>query len=114
MLFKGGKIMLWTRNRCLAVSCLIVGLFASLTGGYGQVGGDNGEQGAAGMPYPSMPLIAPIGVRTGKYMDIPVASQGPPINPAKGYRLQDLGKGLYMITDNAIQSMFLIYDSGVV
>ena len=28
--------------------------------------------------------------------------------------MQDLGSGLYMITDNAIQSMFLVYDRGVV
>jgi glyoxylase-like metal-dependent hydrolase (beta-lactamase superfamily II) len=61
-----------------------------------------------------MPSIAPIGVRTGKYLDVPASANGPAVDPAKGYRLQDLGKGLYMITDNAIQSMFLVYDSGVV
>jgi glyoxylase-like metal-dependent hydrolase (beta-lactamase superfamily II) len=71
-------------------------------------------QGSAGEPYSKMPSIAPIGGRIGKYIDIPAASQGPAINPEKGYRVQDLGKGLYMITDNAIQSMFLIYDRGVV
>jgi glyoxylase-like metal-dependent hydrolase (beta-lactamase superfamily II) len=72
------------------------------------------EQGTAGEPYPKMPSIPSIGVRTGKYLDIPASSQGPAIDPAKGYRLQDFGSGLYMITDNAIQSMFLVYDSGVV
>lgn len=72
------------------------------------------EQGAAGEPYPLMPLIAPIGVRIGKYIDIPASSQGPAIDPAKGYRLQDLGSGLYMITDNVYQSMFLVYAGGVV
>src|SRR3954454_5947213 len=61
-----------------------------------------------------MPSTAPIGVKIAKYMDVPASSQGPTIDPAKGYRLQDLGKGLYMITDNAIQSMFLVYDRGVV
>ena len=71
-------------------------------------------QGAAGEPYPHMPSIAPIGVRIGKYMDVPASAQGPAVDPAKGYRLQDLGSGLYMITDNAYQSMFLVYDSGVV
>lgn len=71
-------------------------------------------QGSAGEPYPHMPLIAPIGIRTGKYIDAPVSSQGPPIDPVKGYRIQDLGKGLYMITDNAYQSLFLVYDRGVV
>src|SRR5712671_216797 len=72
------------------------------------------EPGAAGEPYPNMPSIAPIGVRIGKYLDVPSSSQGPPIDPAKGYRVQDLGSGLYMITDNAIQAMFLVYDRGVV
>jgi glyoxylase-like metal-dependent hydrolase (beta-lactamase superfamily II) len=40
--------------------------------------------------------------------------EGPVVDPAKGYRLQDLGHGLYMITDNIYQSMFLVYDRGVV
>ncbi len=70
--------------------------------------------GAAGEPYPGMPAIAPIGVRIGKYMDVPASAQGPAIDPAKGYRRQDLGKGLYMVTDGAYQSMFLVYESGVV
>lgn len=73
-----------------------------------------GEQGAAGEPYPQMPSVAPIGVRTGKYMDIPASAQGPAVDPVKGYRLQDFGGGLYMVTDNAYQSMFLVYDGGVV
>src|SRR5712691_13093026 len=71
-------------------------------------------QGAAGEPYPGMPAIAPIGVGIGKYMDVPASGQGPAVDPAKGYRLQDLGGGLYLITDNAIQAMFLVYDRGVV
>jgi glyoxylase-like metal-dependent hydrolase (beta-lactamase superfamily II) len=67
-----------------------------------------------GDPYPMMPSIAPIGVRIGKYLDVPESSKGPAVDPAKGYRLQDLGKGLYLITDNIYQSMFLVYDRGVV
>lgn len=65
-------------------------------------------------PYPNMPSIAPIGERIGKYFDVPASARGPAVDPAKGYRLQDLGNGLYMITDNAYQSMFLVYDKGVV
>jgi len=79
-----------------------------------QSSGSSSGQGEAGEPYPNMPSIAPIGVRIGKYMDVPASAQGPAIDPAKGYRLQDLGSGLYMITDNAYQSMFLVYDRGVV
>jgi glyoxylase-like metal-dependent hydrolase (beta-lactamase superfamily II) len=65
-------------------------------------------------PYPDMPSIAPIGVRIGKYRDVPASAQGPAIDSTKGYRLQDLGRGLYMVTDNAYQSLFLVYDRGVV
>jgi glyoxylase-like metal-dependent hydrolase (beta-lactamase superfamily II) len=65
-------------------------------------------------PYPHMPPIAPIGVRIAKYMDVPATARGPAVDPAKGYRLQKLGDGLYMITDNAYQSMFLVYEDGVV
>jgi glyoxylase-like metal-dependent hydrolase (beta-lactamase superfamily II) len=61
-----------------------------------------------------MPSIAPIGERIGKYMDVPASAAGPAVDPAKGYRRQDLGGGLYLVTDNAYQSMFLVYDRGVV
>ena len=64
--------------------------------------------------YPLMPQIAPIGERIAKYQDIPESARGPAINPDKGYRLQELGDGLYMVTDNIYQSMFLVYDRGVV
>lgn len=76
--------------------------------------GGSGDQGVAGEPYPHMPTIPPIGVRTAKYFDIPASAQGPAVDPDKGYRLQEFGSGLYMITDNAYQSMFLVYDRGVV
>ena len=72
------------------------------------------EPSTPGKPYPNMPRIAPIGVRIGKYHDIPASARGPAVDPAKGYRLQDLGSGLYLIADNGIQSMFLVYDRGVV
>jgi len=75
---------------------------------------ESSQPGAAGAPYPDMPLIAPIGVRTDKYLDVPDSAKGPAIDPAKGYRIQKLGDGLYMITDNAYQSMFLVYENGVV
>ena len=74
----------------------------------------DGIQGTAGEPYADMPAIAPIGVRTGKYIDVPASAKGPAVDPAKGYRRQDLGKGLYMVTDGVYQSMFLVYENGVV
>ena len=71
-------------------------------------------KGAPGSPFSNMPEIAPIGVQIGKYLDVPESAMGPAIDQTKGYRIEDLGKGLYMITDNAYQSMFMIYESGVV
>ena len=65
-------------------------------------------------PYPNMPMIAPLGVRIGKHIEVPESARGPAVDPKKGYRLQDLGQGLYVITDNIYQSMFLAYESGVV
>jgi hypothetical protein len=47
-------------------------------------------QGAPGAPYPGMPVIAPIGVRIGKYRDVPASAQGPAVDPKQGYRLQEL------------------------
>lgn len=70
--------------------------------------------GTPGKPYAAMPALAPIGVRVDHYLPVPAESLGPPIDPAKGYRIQELGRGLYMVTDNAYQSMFLVYESGVV
>src|SRR6202171_3504901 len=93
---------------------LLIGIVARPDGVHSQSDNSSTVQGAAGEPYPNMPSSAPIGVRIGKYLDVPSSSQGPPIDPAKGYRVQDLGSGLYMITDNAIQAMFLVYDRGVV
>ena len=69
---------------------------------------------ASGNPYPNMPLIAPIGERIEKYINVNESAKGPSIDPKKGYRIQELGKGLYMITDNAYQSMFMVYETGVV
>jgi glyoxylase-like metal-dependent hydrolase (beta-lactamase superfamily II) len=70
--------------------------------------------GSPGTPYPHMPSIATIGERIDKYIDVPASARGPAIEANKGYRLEDLGDGLYMVTDNVYQSMFLVYDTGVV
>lgn len=70
--------------------------------------------GTPGVPYANMPSLAPIGVRMDRYLDVPEAAKGPAIDPAKGYRTQKLGNGLYMITDGGYQSMFMTYEDGVV
>lgn len=70
--------------------------------------------GQATVPYPATPEIAPIGMRVDKFLDVPPSAKGPPIDPAKGYRIEKLGEGLYMITDGGYQSMFMVYETGVV
>jgi glyoxylase-like metal-dependent hydrolase (beta-lactamase superfamily II) len=70
--------------------------------------------GAADAPYADVPGIAPIGVRIGHYLPVPQDAKGPAVDAAKGYRIEELGKGLYLITDNAYQSMFMVYETGVV
>jgi glyoxylase-like metal-dependent hydrolase (beta-lactamase superfamily II) len=70
--------------------------------------------GHAGKPFLQAPEIAPIGVHIDKYLGLPEAAKGPPVDSAKGYRLEELGRGLYMVTDNGYQSMFLVYETGVV
>ena len=70
--------------------------------------------GTTSYPYAKMPAIAPIGERIEKYLPVNESAKGPAIDPARGYRVQELGKGLYMITDNAYQSLFMVYEKGVV
>src|SRR5678816_2827293 len=79
-------------KRMLAIVITVCGLVAVV---HGQ-SDDSSTRPQAGEPYPNMPSIAPIGVRIAKYLDVPPSSQGPAIDPAKGYRLQDLGSGLYI------------------
>jgi len=80
----------------------------------GPAGDTCAAPGCAGTPYLNMPGIAPIGARTGKAFEIPDSAKGPAIDPAKGYRLQTLGRGLYMVTENVYQAMFMVYEKGVV
>ena len=95
---------------------LVLGLCAvcSVAGGLSSALAAEDIEGAPGQPYADMPSIAPLGVRIGRHFEVPAASQGPAVDPAKGYRLQNLGDGLYMVTDNAYQSMLLVYEDGVV
>jgi glyoxylase-like metal-dependent hydrolase (beta-lactamase superfamily II) len=101
-------------RKVLCTLVLVAGIAVCAADAHAQSSGSSSTPGAAAEPYPNMPSIPPIGVRIGKYLDVPASAQGPAVDSAKGYRLQDLGSGLYMITDNAIQSMFLVYDRGVV
>jgi glyoxylase-like metal-dependent hydrolase (beta-lactamase superfamily II) len=95
-------------NRCAVLLCHLMFVVSGLADSH------DDSPGTAGDPYPNMPLIAPLGVRIGKHVEVPESARGPAVDPQKGYRLQDLGQGLYMITDNVYQSMFMVYGSGVV
>jgi glyoxylase-like metal-dependent hydrolase (beta-lactamase superfamily II) len=75
---------------------------------------DNARAHETTASYPDKPSVPGIGERIAKYNLVNESAKGPAIDPKKGYRLQDLGKGLYMITDNAYQSMFMEYETGVV
>src|SRR5438876_5011046 len=102
-----------TLNR-FAISCAALLFMNQMAPVSAFAGANEGVPGVAGEPYLNMPAIAPLGVRIGKHLEVPESSKGPAIDPAKGYRIQDLGQGLYMVTDNGYQSMFMVYDKGVV
>jgi hypothetical protein len=63
---------------------------------------------------PHTPQIAAIGVPIHEHLLIPEHAKGPAVDAKEGYRLQGLGTGLYMITDNIYQSMFMVHETGVV
>ena len=94
---------LWVSGVCAALLAMFIGAVSR-----------SAEPGESGTPYPNMPRIAPPGVQIDHYLTVPVAARGPFIDPATGYRTQVLGRGLYFVTDNMYQSMFLVYDAGVV
>ena len=101
--------------RLILLACLIIaGINAGIDKAQAQSSTSSRQPQVAKESYPNMPSITPIGMKFAKYIDVPTSAKGPAIDPAKGYRLQDLGTGLYMVTDNGYQSMFLVYESGVV
>ena len=95
----------------MAVIIVIVAVFPV---GSSLAARDGARPGAPGVPYANMPALAPIGVSIGKYFDVPESAKGPAIDAAKGYRTEKLGDGLYMISEGAYQSMFMVYEEGVV
>ena len=45
---------------------------------------------------------------------LPAAAVGPEIDPDKGYRVEELGRGLYFLNDGVYQMMFLTTGEGVI
>jgi metallo-beta-lactamase superfamily protein len=96
------------RGKC---SCLIL-LAGIRATAFGQSSTD--EPGTAGEPFQHMPRIASPGIQIGRYLPVPSSARGPVVDRTKGYRTQSLGAGLYLVTDNMYQSMFMVYENGVV
>jgi glyoxylase-like metal-dependent hydrolase (beta-lactamase superfamily II) len=67
-----------------------------------------------GQPYSNMPEIVPPNVRTDAYTPLTDAQMGPPIDPLKGYRIDNLGGGVYTVGDGSYSTMFVVSDLGVI
>ena len=67
-----------------------------------------------GAPYPNMPDYAPPQVHATEYGPVPSAELGPATDPAKGYRVEDFGGGVYMVTEGAYQAMIVVSDVGAI
>src|SRR5262245_20002906 len=65
-------------------------------------------------PYEKMPDIAPPFVRTNKYLPVPDLARGPAIDPVKGYRVESLGAGAFLVTEGVYQALLIVHASGVV
>jgi glyoxylase-like metal-dependent hydrolase (beta-lactamase superfamily II) len=106
------------RRRNVWITVICVWLIAPLAGVFlinASLTAQNGSPSAKPpAPYAKMPAIPPIGVRADKYADVPDDARGPMMDPAKGYRIQELGDGLYLIADGSYQSTFMVYEGGVV
>ncbi len=67
-----------------------------------------------GMPYSNMPEVVPPNVRADAYTPLTAAQMGPAIDPVKGYRVENLGGGVYVIGDGTYNTMFVVSDAGVI
>ncbi len=65
-------------------------------------------------PYPGAPDIPPPYTWIAKYDPVLEAAQGPAIDPAKGYRIEDFGNGAYMVTEGIYQVMLIRTSDGLI
>jgi glyoxylase-like metal-dependent hydrolase (beta-lactamase superfamily II) len=54
------------------------------------------------------------GAHDSKFAAVPKAAHGPAINQEKGYIVEELGDGLFLVNDGVYQMMFLITGKGVI
>jgi hypothetical protein len=111
---RAGRFVLVMMSGALALVGLTVLSMQNTFAGDAMAGGSKGKQPTAwGPPYPNMPDIVPPNVRATEYG--PVAEKdAPPIDPAKGYRVENFGGGVYMVTEGAYQMMLVVSDAGVI
>jgi hypothetical protein len=111
---RAGRFVLVMMSGALALVGLTVLSMQNTFAGDAMAGGSKGKQPTAwGPPYPNMPDIVPPNVRATEYG--PVSEKdAPPIDPAKGYRVENFGGGVYMVTEGAYQMMLVVSDAGVI
>jgi glyoxylase-like metal-dependent hydrolase (beta-lactamase superfamily II) len=66
-----------------------------------------------GPPYANMPDFVPPNVRPSEYAAV-TDKDVPPVDAAKGYSIEKLGGGLYVVTEGVYQMMIVVSDEGVI
>lgn len=98
-----------------ALICLGAAALSGCNGSDAQAQARLGTQATAwGTPYANMPDIVPPNVRQDAYRPLTDAQLGPPIDPAKGYRIENLGGGVYVVGNGNYNTMFVVSDAGVI
>lgn len=72
-----------------------------------------GQNSPWGPPYPNMPDFVPPQVRATQYAAVNSVDQ-PPVDQTKGYRVEDFGGGVYMVTDGIYQAMLVASNVGLI
>lgn len=111
---RAGRFVLMIMSGALALAGLTALSMQNTFADDAMAGGSKGKQPTAwGPPYPNMPDIIPPNVRATEYG--PVSEKdAPPIDPAKGYRVENFGGGVYMVTEGAYQMMLVVSDAGII
>ena len=88
------------RSSWIAIAAVILAYTAGISGGIASAAQScSTSQACWDPPYDKMPELAPPIVRTNKYLPVSAAARGPAVDPAKGYRVESLGAGAFLVTD---------------
>ena len=97
------------------LGCLSATALSGCGGSDAQAQERKGTQATAwGRPYSNMPDIVPPNVRADAYAPLTPTQKGPAIDPVKGYRVENLGGGVYVVGDGVYATMFVVSDAGVI